>query len=592
MQKNYKLITKMLKLGFKLAPGCMLALLGQALYNCALTVYNVYSLKWLLDALTNRAYEQALYVGGALVAINLLFNFLNHLTTRGVKVATEKLRKSLDIHLSRKLMETDYANLEDPQFLDLKERAIFAINNQGALTAFFITLGTVFQDLISMISLAVVIVSFNGWILLIMLGAAGVTVLVNISSLRFMNNFYKDLIPINRRFNYYFDGCLMQANFAKDCRLYSIGDLITTKVNQYLESINHYFLRFAVRQASYESLSKLANYAQQFVVYLIIAVKAFNEHLGVGSFTLYLSSAISFASKTSEMLTAYTEFLGSCNFLRPYVELLDMAQSHVDTKTLKLTGEIKTIEFQDVSFRYPHTDKDVLQHISFKVQAGEKISIVGLNGAGKTTLIKLLCRLYQPTSGTILVNGVDIQAYNYESYKQELAAVYQDFKLFAYTLGENIANDSNHAKEAYHYACEVGLQKKIDSLPHGIESAYSKAYYEDGVELSGGEAQKIAIARALYKKASLVILDEPTSALDPLAEADIYQNFNELVANKTALYISHRMSSSTFCDKILVINNGKVEAFEPHTELMKKPDSLYYKLFMSQAKNYELKQEV
>lgn len=254
-----------------------------------------------------------------------------------------------------------------------------------------------------------------------------------------------------------------------------------------------------------------------------------------------------------------------------------------------LDKEIEAIEFVNLTFKYPKTEKPVLENISFKINKGDKISIVGINGAGKTTLIKLLCRLYQPTSGEILINGHNIFDYEYKTYIEKISAVFQDYKLFAFSLKENIiASQTCVEEEVSNCVNKVGLAEKIKQLPQGLNSFYGKSYDEQGIELSGGEIQKVAIARALYKKASLVILDEPTSALDPLAEADIYQNFNNLVLNKTAIYISHRMSSSVFCDKIIIIQEGHLIAYDTHHHLMQDENGLYYKLFISQAKNYQI----
>lgn len=204
-------------------------------------------------------------------------------------------------------------------------------------------------------------------------------------------------------------------------------------------------------------------------------------------------------------------------------------------------------------------------------------------------MIKLLCRLYKPNEGEILVNGHNIFDYDYKSYMEKIAAVFQDYKLLAFTIGENITcEDKEENHKTMDLIKEVGLKEKIEELVDGVDSILGRFYDDKGVELSGGERQKIAIARALYKNAPLVILDEPTSALDPLAEAEIYEHFNTLVGGKTAIYISHRMSSSVFCDRILLIENGSVVDFDTHKNLMEKKDSLYYKLFTSQAVNYQL----
>jgi len=231
-----------------------------------------------------------------------------------------------------------------------------------------------------------------------------------------------------------------------------------------------------------------------------------------------------------------------------------------------------------------------LKNVSFQIKKGEKISIVGLNGAGKSTLVKLICRMYQADSGEILINGRNIYEYEYLSYMNTISAVFQDYRLFNFTIAENISCQSKECdvKEVNRLIDEVGLKEKVAELPNGIESRFGKEYDEDGIEMSGGQAQKIAIARALYKKASMVILDEPASALDPIAEAEIYEKFNGLVDDKTAIYISHRMSSSVFCDRILILDGGTVADFDTHENLMEKTDSLYYKLFQSQAENYKL----
>ena len=235
-------------------------------------------------------------------------------------------------------------------------------------------------------------------------------------------------------------------------------------------------------------------------------------------------------------------------------------------------------------------DQIIVKSGSFHIEDREKAALIGLNGAGKSTLIKLICRMYQADSGEILINGRNIYEYEYISYMNTISAVFQDYRLFNFSIAENISCQAKDcdAAEIKRLIHEVGLEEKVSELPLGMESRFGKDYDEDGIEMSGGQSQKIAIARALYKKASMVILDEPASALDPIAEAEIYEKFNSLVEDKTAIYISHRMSSSVFCDKILIINDGTVADFDTHENLMRKTESLYYKLFMSQAENYKI----
>ena len=240
-----------------------------------------------------------------------------------------------------------------------------------------------------------------------------------------------------------------------------------------------------------------------------------------------------------------------------------------------------------VSFNYPESRETVLRDISLRIAPGEKLAIVGENGSGKTTLIKLLCRLYQPTKGRILLNGEDIQNYPYEEYIRKIATVFQDFSLFAFPIAENVAASGEYeGQKVYEALCKAGLQKKIDSLAKGMKQAVSHDYEEDGMDLSGGEAQKVAIARAIYKAAPVVILDEPTAALDPYAEKEIYEQFFNNLSGETMLSISHRLSSCRFCDRIIVLHGGRLAQQGTHEKLLEQPGGMYAQLWQAQSQYY------
>jgi len=588
---NFQVFKRFIKLAFKEDKVYFFAIIFQSLYSMGLTLFNVYSLKLILDSVVAKSYQDSLIIGLFVVIVNLFLNFLSKLSTRLVDVGRIRLAKKLNLVIGEKLMAIPYNYLEDPYYLDLKERAKFASENQGAVSQFMRFFTDLLQYSFTLISLAIVIVTFEWWIMIILIIAVILNLLININVMKFMVKFFRELIPINRRFGYLLS-LLYDMRYSKDSRLYSVGGLMVDRFTNFKDKTNQYFKRLHLQLNKYESLNSIVNYIQVFLIYLIIATRAFKEHLGAGNFTFYITSAITFSKVMNDLVNSVVSLRQYCEYLAPFVELMDLKEEKDEGEKIPFEGTIETIEFMDVSFKYPKTENLILQNISFKISKGQKISIVGLNGAGKTTLIKLLCRLYKPTSGEILINDINIKDYEYKTYIKQISAVFQDFKLFAYSISENITNENNQEDLAFKYAVDVGLKDKIESLKYGIKSKYSKAYDQEGVELSGGEAQKVAIARALYKKSSLVILDEPTSALDPLAEADIYMNFNNLVKEKTAIYISHRMSSSTFCDKVLVINGGKVEAYDTHKNLMKNKESLYYKLFNSQAKNYALEKEL
>ncbi len=276
-------------------------------------------------------------------------------------------------------------------------------------------------------------------------------------------------------------------------------------------------------------------------------------------------------------------------FLEPCYEFLDipnkMYQGSLTTE--KRSDRQYEVEFKDVSFQYPGTDIWALRHVNMKFKIGSRLAVVGMNGSGKTTFIKLLCRLYDPTEGEILLNGIDIRKYKYEDYIDVFSVVFQDFQLLALPLGENVAGSREYDEERVRRSLkDAGFAECLESMPHGLDTYLYKDIDKDGVEVSGGEAQKIAIARALYKDAPFIILDEPTAALDPIAEAEIYSKFNDIAGDKTAIYISHRLSSCKFCDEIAVFHEGAVIQQGTHEELVADEEGKYYELWHAQAQYY------
>ena len=245
------------------------------------------------------------------------------------------------------------------------------------------------------------------------------------------------------------------------------------------------------------------------------------------------------------------------------------------------------MEFHNVGFKYPGSDGYAIRNLSFRFRQGERLAIVGPNGSGKTTMIKLLMRLYDPTEGYITLNGIDIKKYDFQEYQLLFSVVFQDFKLFSFPLAQNVAAALDYDREAVDIALQkTGLSDRVAQMPLGMDTPLYKHFDEAGVEISGGEAQKMALARALYKDAPFVILDEPTAALDPIAEYEVYSDFEKFVGNKTAVYISHRLSSCKFCNNILVFNEGCIVQQGGHETLIAMEDGLYASLWNAQAKYY------
>lgn len=549
------------------------------------TIFNAYSLSLLISYLEKGEYNYSLIAGGVIVGINFAFYFLNKLMVRLKEVSSMKMEIAVNKTISDKLMRIPFQYLEDPYYLDLKERAKMGINNFGVIYRLVTNGATFIQNLVSLVGLASIIALFDYRVVIVLVCAILFNVIVILVTMKTQLKFFNDLVPINRKFAVYIGQILNERN-AKDFRNYPVGQLMADKYKDYESQIAKNFTSYMTKLGIVESITHVINYAQMAFVYILVGVKTLLEKLPISSFSLYVNAAISFSKIVTSSIECGTDLVQCIQYVSPLIELIELENVKDQGKKIHFDGKIDTLEFKHVTFSYPKSNNVIIDDVSFKINKGEKISIVGLNGAGKTTLVKLICRLYNPNSGEILINGINILDYEYDSYIRQISAVFQDFKLFAYTLKENILNGDGDEESAYQIACKVGLKEKIDSLEEGINSLYTKSYDEKGIELSGGEAQKIAIGRALHANSSLVILDEPTSALDPLAEADIYQNFNDLVEDKTAIYISHRMSSSVFCSRILVLDGGKVSSFDTHKNLMKNKDSLYYKLFMAQAKNY------
>lgn len=326
-------------------------------------------------------------------------------------------------------------------------------------------------------------------------------------------------------------------------------------------------------------------------VYVFTCLKALGGAFGVGSVTQYVGAATALAANIHTFLKELGNMKANTPYLEKTFEYFDIPNSMYQGSltTEKRSDRQYEVEFKNVSFKYPGSELWALKNVSIKFKVGKRLAIVGENGSGKTTFIKLLCRLYDPQEGEILLNGIDIRKYNYSDYINIFSVVFQDFQLISQPIGNNVAGSMTYDKGKVQKALmDAGFGERLKMLPNGLETQLYKDFTENGVEISGGEAQKIAIARALYKNAPFIILDEPTAALDPIAEAEIYEKLNEIIDNKTAVYISHRLSSCKFCDEILVFHEGAVVQQGTHEVLLEENKGKYYELWQAQAQYYQI----
>lgn len=589
-----KTIWTFVKQVWKVSPAYVLLILLNGLIGGGKIILNMVLPMFLIDELTGgRDVKKLILFGACIVANNVIMTFITDSLQKYRDVKDEWVQNVMVEKLGERIMNLEYSYLENTYYLDLKERAIFAVQNQSAIVAIITLIANTVQGVITLAGLMVILFTLGPVLMTaIAIGVVLMILIVKAASgtmVALMNR----IIPINRIFGYY-AGVAADKPAQKDLRLYHMDKLVTEKIRQSNETTCD---EFDVANRKMGLANGANGVITEFIsafTYGYVGIRTISDMFGsritLGSLTMYVSSAITFSSTIIQFGENLIGLWQNSQFLVPYQEFMALKEETIEDGGVPMDDIVETLEFRNVSFTYPKAEKPVLKNVSFAVKKGEKISIVGLNGAGKSTLVKLICRMYKADSGEILVNGRDIYDYDYLSYMNVISAVFQDYKLFNFTIEENISCRESGADEnrVNYLIGEVGMRDKIDTLPEGIHSRFGKEYDEDGVELSGGQGQKIAIARALYKKASMVILDEPASALDPIAEAEIYEKFNSLVEDKTAIYISHRMSSSVFCDRILIIDGGTVSDFDTHENLMKKTDSLYYKLFTSQAENYKL----
>ncbi|HOP11054.1 MAG TPA: ABC transporter ATP-binding protein [Oscillospiraceae bacterium] len=369
-----------------------------------------------------------------------------------------------------------------------------------------------------------------------------------------------------------------QDAFAADGRIYPAGYWSTT------------FRDVIKKMAGWQGTSNAVTYLMSGAVYAFVALKALGGAFGVGNVLMYVGAIASLTAGIGQFVNLWVELVGNNAFLADTFRFFDIPNKmYQGSLSVEKRDDFKyEIEFRDVSFKYPNTDVWALRHVNLKFRIGERLAIVGMNGSGKTTFIKLLCRLYDPTEGEIYLNDFNIRKYDYKEYMDIFSVVFQDFKLLAFPLGQNVAVAKNYdAAKAEKCLNEAGFSQRLSELEHGLDTPLYKDFDKDGVQISGGEAQKIALARALYKDAPFVILDEPTAALDPVAEYEVYSKFNTLVGDKTAVFISHRLSSCRFCDDIAVFDEGQLVQRGSHNELLADEKGKYSELWNAQAQYYK-----
>lgn len=498
----------------------------------------------------------------------------------------------------RKALTMDYEKLEDSHVLDCHQKAMNATNdaNKG-VEGMMRSMISVSILILQIMASAAIICTLNPLLVLIMLSIILLQFIpVDRTKKKDKREVWDALTPFWRKL-YHLNFLTRDFEFAKDVRLYDMSSWIYHKHIGVNKEVQDKVKESRNMWMKCHSTVQICNFIQETILYAWLVYWVLFKGLSIGNFTLYVAAVRSFSSSVGNFLWQYAMMRNQSmevNDFRGFLEFRkdEKSKSYLPMSTVLQQKNGETIcefKFEDVSFCYEGQTKYALENLNLTVASGKRLAVVGLNGAGKSTMIKLLCRLYEPTSGKILLNGVDIREFDKNEYYKIFAPVFQNVEVYAFPISENVSMRvpcETDCKRAEKCLEEAGLGAKIKSLDKGVQTQLLKILYDDGIDMSGGEKQKLALARALYKDAPVVLLDEPTSALDAIAEYNLYKNFDHLIENKTAIYISHRLSSTRFCHSIAMFKDGKMIEYGTHDELMDK-DGEYAELFRIQAQYYK-----
>lgn len=586
---------------WKTGPWILFFLLFVSVFTGVMPVVSSIISKDILNELQNMVTARALGetlsdFWGSQIMFLLIFLFVYQILNRVVgrlqtsvtRISGELVVRQVKLQIMEKACQIDLAAFDLPSFYEKLENANREAGNRPImiLTSAFSAVSTV----ISIISYAVIL---SGelpiaalCILVVSIPSAVVNFVYRRKNFQYMRGRSKE-----RRQMTYYSGVLVDKDAAKEVRIFNLGDTFIEKYKNVFDGYYKGLYRLVVNESIWAVAISILSAVVNCLFYLLVAYRVFVGQYMIGDYSLYTGALVSIASNIATLIATSTTIYEGTLFIDNLISFMKTKPNIMST--LPAPTPIRrgkhTLTFDNVSFAYPGTEKQVLRKVSFTIEAGETVVLVGVNGAGKTTLIKLLTRLYDPTEGRILLDGVDLREYDPKSLYDIFGIIFQDFTKYACSVSENIrfgeislSADETRVHEAAEAADAEGFIKK---LPCGYETPLTRIFEKDGIELSGGQWQKLSVARAFYSDSDILILDEPTASLDALAEQEIYKQFDELRREKTTIFVSHRLSSATSADKIIVLDGGELIEEGKHAELMAK-GGRYFELFSTQAKHY------
>lgn len=500
-----------------------------------------------------------------------------------------EVRLILGAMIQNKALTMSYPDIENQSVRKKMDKASMLVtSNTAATEAIWTTLMNLLKNIIEFMVFLSLLATLNP----LMIIAVLVTTIVSFLVSNYLNGWgYRhrdEESQYSHRMNYLSE-ISRDYTLAKDVRIFGMSDWIEDTYNSILR-LYRSFVAHGERVYIWGNIiDVILTFMRNGIVYFFLIGAVLKGDMSASQFVLYFNTVNVFTSGIGKIMTDLAIIRRQSLDISAVREFLDYPETFEMEGGISITPNPNVsyqIELQDVSFRYPEAEKNTLSQINLTIRPGEKLAVVGLNGAGKTTLIKLICGFLDPTEGKVLLNNIDIRRYNRRDYYRLFSAVFQDFSVLDVTIAENIAQTDENVDEVLMRRCidKAGLTKKIDALPKGLETHIGKVF-EDGIDLSGGELQRLMLARALYKNAPIIVLDEPTAALDPIAESEIYNKYNELTNGRMSIYISHRLASTRFCDRIILLADGHIDEEGTHDELITR-NGCYAELFEIQSRYY------
>ena len=589
MRRKIRILLAILRLIAEKEPSYLLWSLPQIITNSALSLLAVYVPKRILETLTGiSTFEKIVQVILFYSMLLLFLKMINSYLSNRSNLAAAKFASETRFEIGRITMQLEMKDIETAS----QRKVIQMANNATGLTGILGIVRQMVSNVITIVGLAWIAVRLNVLFLLAIAVVLAVKILFSYLQFRF-NIKERELYAKNDRVGDYLMGlAYFNPGAQKELRVNNLRDWFMKKILRYRGEMVRLQYKDFKRNALFESIMAVLMGAQSLVVLVILADSYLDGAITIADFTMYFSAVTSLTAALNALTQQIRRYNEQMLNFTDYKKLVDLlAQTKVENVTYTEIPTQTEIVFHDVSFAYPGSDKNVLEHLNLTIQNGEKLMIVGVNGSGKTTLIKLLCKLYRPTSGYITLNGQDIWSIPNEIYYRTIGAVFQDYRNFAFALAENVSlaedTDNKRVHAIFH---ELGLGGFIDTLPDGIDTKLTRQFASNGVELSGGQDQKIAIARAIYKDAPMFILDEPTASLDVKAESEIYADFGRMAKGRTTVFISHRLSAAMLAERIVVMDSGRIAESGSHTELMQ-CGGMYAEMFKAQSQAYVSKCE-